>query len=270
MIARAPCPSRPLLLLSTKRRAALRDTLTACVGSWRSQWSAAHEPLDIAVPQDCEHASERGMFTIRLSFASQTHGELGDVRADADVLPSLLAIGASAETGGAAHGVTREFLVEMLRSLCRALAQRAQVDDVLIEPARVSSEAKARAGYLAVALRTGHGKPRVVVSLTARAVELLAPPSNVQRTSAPLTRRRLAVTAERVQLEAVLGNADVALRDLVNLTVGDVIVLDQPLDRGGHLALPDGRVVAQVVVGRAGERRAISIAAQSEQGSEHS
>lgn len=268
MIARAPCPSRPLLLLSAKRRAALRDTLAACIESWRSQWSTGREPFDIAVPYECEHAAPRASLAIGLGFSSRMHGELGVVHADADILPSLLAVGVAAESAGAAHGIAREFLLEMLRSLCRELAKRAHVADVLIEPTRGSASPKTRAGHLAVAFRAEHSKARIVVWLAARAVELLAPPPAAQRTTAPLARRRLAVAPERVRLEAVLGSADVSLRDLVHLAVGDVIVLEQPLSRGGHLALPYGRVVAQVVLGRAGERRAVSIATQSEQGSE--
>ena len=51
-------------------------------------------------------------------------------------------------------------------------------------------------------------------------------------------RRRQAIAPEKVKLEAVLGSANVSLRELVQLAVGDVIVLDQPLTRGGHLGLP--------------------------------
>jgi hypothetical protein len=269
MIARAPCPSRPLLLLGTKRRAALRDALASCIESWRARWATACDPLEISVPCESEHAGPRSSFTIGLTFASREHGELGLLHADADILPSLLGVLAPAETVGAAHGVAREFLIEMMRSLCTELAKRAQVKDVLIETARGSQPTKPRASHLPVALRVGHGKARVVMWLSARAVELLAPPAIAKRATLPVTRRREAVAPERVKLEAMLGDADVSLRDLVQLAVGDVIVLDQPLSRGGHLGLPYGRVVAQVVLGRSGGQRAVSIATQSDQRSEH-
>ncbi len=268
MIARAPCPSRPLLLLGTKRRAALRDALASCIESWRSRWAAARDPLDITVPYEGEHAGLRPSFAIGLTFASPKHGDLGVLHSDADILPSLLGVVAPAEAG-ATHGIAREFLIEMMRSLCTELAKRAQVEDVIVEPAQVSQPTKPRADHLPVAFRAGHGKERVVLWLSARAVELLAPPAIAKRASSPVTRRREAVAPERVRLEAVLGDADVSLRELVHLAVGDVIVLDQPLSRGGRLALPYGRVVAQVVLGRSGERRAVSIATQSEQRSEH-
>jgi hypothetical protein len=268
MTARALRPSRPLLLLSAKRRATLRDTLASCIESWRSQWSTAREPCDITVPYECQQASPRASFAIGLNFASRKHGELGMLHADADILPSLLATAMPAATAGAAHGIARAFLIEMLRSLCGELAKRAQVDDLIIEPARVSHPPTARSDHLMVALRPVHAKSRALLCLAARAVELLAPPATAQSASVPLAHRRLAVAHERVRLEAVLGNADVSLRDLIHLAVGDVIVVDQPLGRGGHLALPDGRVVTQVVLGRAGQQRAISIATQSEQGSE--
>lgn len=268
MIARAPCPSRPLLLLGTRRRTALRDVLVSCIESWRSRWSAAREPLDITVPCEGENACPRTSFTIGLTVTSREHGELGILQTDCDILPSLLGVVAPAEAG-AAHGSARELLMEMLRSLCTELAKRAHIEDVVIEPARVSQPAKLRPDHLPVAFRAGHGKARIVLWLAARAVELLAPPATAKRASAPLARRREAVAPERVRLVAMLGDADVALRELVQLAVGDVIVLDQPLSRGGHLALPFGRIVAQVVLGRSGEQRAVSIAAKSEQRSEH-
>jgi flagellar motor switch protein FliM/N len=271
MIAPAPCTLRPLLLLSAKRRAALRNTLASCIESWRSQWSTVREQIEIMLPYECEQEGPRATFAIGLTFTSPRQGHLGLLHADADILPRLLGIATPAETAGAAHGIERAFLIEMLRSLCSEIAKRAQVEDVVIESARVSHPPTARIDYVAVGLRLGHGKARALLCLAAEAVELLAPPQAGQRASAQLTRRRVAVAPERVRLQAVLGNAEVSLRELIHLAVGNVIVLDQPLSRGGgHLALPDGRVVAQIVLGRAGVQRAVSVATQSEQRSEHS
>jgi flagellar motor switch protein FliM len=101
-------------------------------------------------------------------------------------------------------------------------------------------------------------------------VELLAPQAATRKATTPLSLRRHAVTPERVRIEAMLGDAEVSLHDFVHLSAGDVIVLDQSLSRGGRLVLSDGQLVAPVVLGRAGERRAVSIATQSEQRSEHS
>lgn len=265
MIARALCPSRPLLLLGTKRRAALHDVLASCVESWRSRWSNVRDPLEIKVGCEGEQGGQRSSLAIGLTFISREHGELGVLHADADILASFLGVSAAAESAGAAHGIAREFLIEAMRSLCTDLAKRAQVADVVIESARVSQSPKPRADHLQVAIRAGHGKARIVLSLSAHTVELLAPPMPAKHTSTPLARLRQAVTPERVRIEALLGDVDVSLHDFVHLAVGDVVVLDQPLSRGGRLALPYGRVVAQVVLGRSGERRAVSIATQSEQ-----
>ena len=269
MIKRAPCPSRPLLLLGATRRAALRDALVSCIESWRARWSTGCDPVELSVQYEGEHTGLRASSTIALTFASREHGDLGVLHADADFLPSLLGVAAAVEGAGAAHGIARDFLIETMRSLCTELAKRAQIVDVVIEPARVSLAAKLRADRLAVDFRAGHGKARVVLWLSAYAVELLAPRATPKRASPPLVRRRQAIAPEKVKLEAVLGSANVSLRELVQLAVGDVIVLDQPLTRGGHLGLPYGRIAAQVVLGRSGARRAVSIATHSEQRSEH-
>jgi hypothetical protein len=271
MTAHAWGVSRPLLLLSARRRAALRETLASCIDSWRSRWSTVRDSLEVAVPSEAEHACLRASLTVALSFASREHGDLGVLHADADVLPSILGVVGSAEAApGAAHGIAQEFLIEVMRSLVMELARRAQVTDIAIEPMRVSQPAKPHRDHLQVTFRTAQGKARVVLSLSARMVELLAPQALTRKAATPLAQRRHAVTPERVRIEAVLGDAEVSLRDFVHLSAGDVIVLDQLLSRGGRLVLSQGQVVGPVVLGRSGQRRAVSIATQSEQRSEHS
>jgi hypothetical protein len=271
MSALACGASRPLLLLSARRRAVLRETLASCIDAWRSRWSTARDPVEVAVPSEAEHACLRASLTVALTFASREHNDLGVVHADADVLTSILGVSGSAEAiAGAAHGIAHEFLSEVMRSLVMELARRAQVTDVVIESLRVSQPAKPHRDHLQVSFRTGQGKARVVLSLSADMVELLAPQAATRKATTPLSLRRHAVTPERVRIEAMLGDAEVSLHDFVHLSAGDVIVLDQSLSRGGRLVLSDGQLVAPVVLGRAGERRAVSIATQSEQRSEHS
>jgi flagellar motor switch protein FliM len=60
-------------------------------------------------------------------------------------------------------------------------------------------------------------------------------------------------------VQAWLGDADVALSDLAKLQVGDVILLEANVTDGGYLALPDGRQLAQIRLGSASGRRAVSV-----------
>jgi len=105
----------------------------------------------------------------------------------------------------------------------------------------------------------GSSRAKTTLLLTSRLIESLVPPRSAERASSAVTRRRPAIAEERVSVEAVLGDAEVSLRDLAQLAIDDVIVLDRPLRAAGRLTMPDGTSVASIAIGRCGDRRAVSI-----------
>jgi flagellar motor switch protein FliM len=193
--------------------------------------------------------------------ASAQHGTLAYVSADEEVLPSFLGVHAQGDSSAIhSHRLTNGALLEVLRSLCAELARRVRIDDSSVEQSHATVSQHPRCRLLAVGLHVGAAKPRITLMLTSRMVELLAPAQAARgRDSSPITRRRRAVADESVRVEAMLGEAEVSLRELMQLAVGDVIVLDQPLTAAGRLALPDGRTLAPAVLGRSGDRRAVSV-----------
>jgi flagellar motor switch protein FliM len=71
--------------------------------------------------------------------------------------------------------------------------------------------------------------------------------------------RRLAAAAEQtLEVEQVLGHAQVSLADLARLRIGDVIVLEEPLSKGGDLQLA-GSPIGSTRPGRVGQRRAVQL-----------
>jgi flagellar motor switch protein FliM len=56
---------------------------------------------------------------------------------------------------------------------------------------------------------------------------------------------------------------EVSLSELANLQVGDVILLEANLSGAGHLALSDGRQLAQIRLGSAAGHRAVSVIGKS-------
>lgn len=252
--------AQPLLLIGARRRAVLHHALIGCIDSWRLPWSATRDPVRLLSAQEAGHPSVRSSHSTGLTIASAKHGNLASVYADLEALPTLLGVTTHAELGASdPHGLAREFLVEVLSSLCAELAKHARVDDAVIEAARGTEPPNLRARFFPATVQVGSAKPRVALFLTARCVELLAPPQVANHMSPAVTRRRQAVASESVQVAAVLGEAEVSLRELMQLTTGDVIVLDQPLRAGGRLTMQDGTTVARVLLGRAGDRRAVSI-----------
>jgi flagellar motor switch/type III secretory pathway protein FliN len=252
--------SEPLLLIGARRRAALREAFVACVNAWRKEWTTAADPVRVLLAEEVEHGGSRSGHAVCMSMKSATHGKLAWIQAEHDALPGWLGVAAHTEPNSlSSHAVAREFQVEMTRALCTTLARRARVDDATVECTSGTERPDRRCRSLAVTIQMGSSRAKTTLLLTPRLVELLVPPRSGERSSATLGRRRPAIAEERVSVEAVLGDAEVSLRDLAQLAVDDVIVLDRPLRAGGRLTMPDGTNVASIALGRSGERRAISI-----------
>lgn len=255
----ASADAEPLLLIGARRRAALREALVACVQSWRREWSAAADPVRVLLAEEVEQAGVRGAQPICLSMRSVAHGKLASLSADHDALAGWLGVVAHTEHGSSGvHAIAREFQVEMLSALCTALARRARIDDSIVESTAHVERPERRGRTLAVTIHPGAARAKTTLLLAPRFIELLLPPRAAVQASA-VSRRRHALAEETVQVEAVLGDAEVSLRDLTQLAVGDVIVMELPLRAGGRLTTQDGRTIASIALGRCGDRRAISI-----------
>jgi len=250
----------PLLLIGARRRAALREAFVACVQAWRNEWATATDPMRVLFAEEVEHGGARNGHAVYVSMKSGTHGKLAWIQAEHDAVPGWLGIAAHAEPNSlASHAVAREFQLEMVRSLCTTLARQAHIDDSTSECTSATERPAWRGRSLAVTIQMGPARAKTTLLLSPRLVELLAPPRSGERSSPAPSRRRPAIAEERVLVEAVLGDAEVSLRDLAQLAVDDVIVLDRPLRAGGWLTMPDGTSVASIALGRCGERRAISV-----------
>ncbi len=75
----------------------------------------------------------------------------------------------------------------------------------------------------------------------------------------PLGGRLAALGATRVALEGVLGKAELALSDVQELGVGDVVVLDRALTDSIELCLVQGATMARGRLGRSGGRMTIQL-----------
>ena len=257
--------AQPLLLLGATRRAALRNVLSKCVESWRERWSTLCDSVHVTLAEDAEYPIERiGSGGLAAVATSESQGALIYLRAAPEALAAMIGLttfGADAGSTDTSRGIAGELQLETLRSLCDCIAQRARIDDVKVENKATSTPSgkSGRPRYVSASVTLGAARARINLSLSARLVELLAPPSSQPHTADGVLRRRQAITNESVRVEAVLGDVELSLNELARLSEGDVIVLDQPLATMGSLTMPDGKHIAKILLGSAGAQRAVSV-----------
>ena len=87
----------------------------------------------------------------------------------------------------------------------------------------------------------------------------ILPPGSSARLPEPVERRLAAAAEQTLPVEQVLGHAQVSLADLARLRIGDVIVLEESLSKGGELFLAGGGHVGSTRPGRAGHKRAVQL-----------
>ena len=243
--------AEPLLLIGARRRAALHDTLVACVQAWRKDWSGAADPVRVLLAEEVEHTCVRSAHATCISMKSAAHGGLAWLHAEHDALTGWLGIAAPRSTARPARTSSHE----SSRPRCYVRSARpwhgARASTIrLSKRRRVPQRPDRRARALAVTIQMGSSRAKTTLLLTSRFVELLVPPRSAERASSAVARRRPAIAEERVSMEAVLGDAEVSLRDLAQLALGDVIVLDRTLRAGGRLTMPDGTASHPSPIGR--------------------
>lgn len=254
----APEQCDPIVLLGTRRRQRLIETLERSIEEWRRQWSADHRAvfeIDVADALCRRPASAAGR---TVAFGAKAADELLVIAVPLESQHELLGLSApriASDVGETANAV----IAEALHDLCARLARQTFKEAVNVTKLQGEklSQVWARFG-LSVTLKMG--PDRVLMRARLFSPLLLAMlPSSAIEPSEPLVSRRTAIGTEPVPVHAWLGEAEVALSELASLQTGDVILLDGDMADAGYLALPDGRRLAQIRLGSASGRRAVSV-----------
>jgi hypothetical protein len=101
---------------------------------------------------------------------------------------------------------------------------------------------------LTVSIGTDKARPAVVLVLMSALIDALLAGRPAVAGGEPMAGRRSASAEQPVVLSAVLGSATVSWRELTDLCIGDVIVLDQTLSApcvlhvGGTAAVADAQL----------------------------
>jgi flagellar motor switch protein FliM len=115
------------------------------------------------------------------------------------------------------------------------------------------------ARYICMCVTFGDARCVVDVLIAPALAEQLLPKPSAAPAAERVERRRAVVASQLVEVDGLLGYAEVSVTDLAALSVGDVIVLQQSLSEPGSIAVHGGERVTGAVPGRVDGKRAIQI-----------
>lgn len=258
--------SEPIVLLGANRRQQLTQSLLQMVRSWRQQWGGgAHTPLVV----DCADSLTRKAVAPGgrlIAFgADAAGGPLLLIAIPADAQHELLGVAAPRSPDGGGE-IANAVIAEALQALCLQLSEPAAMERSSVHAYQGDKLAQAWSRYgCTVTVKTA--AERVLFSMRLSPQLLLAMlPAQAAKPADPVASRRSAIGEEVVDVHAWLGEAEVTLTDLATLRVGDVILLQASVNGAGYLALPDGRQLAAIRLGRVGERRAVNVVGKTATG----
>jgi hypothetical protein len=247
-----------IVLIGASRRQRLADTIKQSIDEWRRQWSASsHVAFEVDVAEAlCRRPAFSGSRAV--TFGASASDQLLALAVPTESQHELLGLSApriTADSGETANAV----LTEALRDLCSRLGRSNSSEPVNVTTLQGEKLSQVWARYgLSVTVRMGTDRVLMRARLFPSLLLAMLPSATV-KLSEPLISRRNAIGTEAVPVQAWLGDADVALSDLAKLQIGDVILLEANVTDGGYLALPDGRQLAEIRLGSASGRRAVSV-----------
>lgn len=256
----------PYLLLGTARREQLEKSLRHAVDEWRGQWgSGASSPLNIEIAPLFSRLSiaSSGPRQQVFEVTSGARGLLLTAAFAAEAPADLLGISSPRVTSDGPGEAANAVLHKAMHALCVQIGRAALKNDlgddlsVTLVSAERTQRDPLQGRTLQVIVRSNPDRPAVRLQLFPTFVAALLPSSR-HKASEPLASRRGAVATQSIALQAVLGEAEVALAELARLQVGDVILLNTLVSGSAQLSLPDGRVLAQARLGSSDGRRAVS------------
>jgi len=278
----------PILLLGDTRKRIIAEYVRASVERWRRAWAEDPKPriaVEIAGTESlvgrwssrsCFLAnSERG--SLCLFVAPRCLPAIAGLRGltldtahrqvDPDTLAAGLELEALQRLVGDLVGGARGDMTSLDRNAAgrhaaehnateRGAAARATLERTTLPiPAAIRQLGATRCAVASITL--GDAEATFSIALSPAFVASLLPTRNDFALGERVEPRRAAAAEQPVGIEAVLGHAEVSVRDLALLAVGDVIVMDESLSDPGSLQIEGGGRVCRVMPGRLDSRRAV-------------
>jgi flagellar motor switch/type III secretory pathway protein FliN len=254
----------PVVQLGTSRRQRLQQALQQAIDEWRQQWSGStHGAFEVDVAEAlCRRPAVSGGRA--LAFAASAGADrLLAMTVPVETQHELVGVPSPRTAVDGAGETASAVLEEALRALCLRLthAKAAERVNVATLPAEKLPQTWGQYG-LTITVKAAGGRALMRARLFPELLMAMLP-SQIVKPTEPLSSRRSAIGIEPVAVQAWLGEAEVSLDELAKLQIGDVIVLEATVSSAGHLALPDGRELAQIRLGSTAGKRAVSVVGKS-------
>jgi hypothetical protein len=254
----------PIMLLGDTRKRLIAEYVRAGVERWRRAWADDPKPrITVEVSgteslvgrwssQSCFQASSARGATLCLFVAPRCLAAIAGLRGwvldAANRQPDPDTLAARLEFEGLQR-LARELLVGA-RSEMTAFERT-----TLPVPVAIRQFGAARCPVASITL--GEAEATFSIAMSAVFVSSLLPTRNDSLQDERVEARRSAVAEQSVGVEVLLGHAEVSIRDLALLAVGDVFVMEESLSDPGSLQVEGGGRVCRVALGRHDGRRAV-------------
>jgi hypothetical protein len=256
----------PYIVLADTRRAALADYIAARVERWRAHWAGeAKSPVHAEILDGLEATRDS-----RLSDAACFSASGGASTPLVVAVPRRCLAQVAGVLGDAAdsgiydrhQGMAEQLEFEAVRALAREFrtpdALELSVERVKEPSPGVIRELIAQR-YVTALVTLGEARCPFALLLSPELLSAALPAAGSRAPQERLERRKMAVTAETVSVEAILGTAEVSVGELAGLCEGDVIVLDQKLGEAGALSIRGGESIVAATPGKVDAMRAVQI-----------
>jgi len=253
----------PYRLLGASGRARLQQKVEGVVRRWLDAWGGKASPASSVRILDADGSAPASSapchaFRVRAGAATAT-----DLRLYAYRLGVVLGVPLDRWSALTPHTPSTSLAERLWHALARGL-----VNELMDSASIAAWELDALDDSAAVRERSGGFSQEICVivgdeviaslqlgPMLVNALVPVAVPVGNTRTEP----RRRAIGNERIEIEAILGEAEMSLADFASLGEGDVIVLDARLGGNCRLGVSGVAMVADAVLGKRGTARAVRI-----------
>jgi hypothetical protein len=257
----------PIMLLGDTRRRVLADHVRAGVERWRRSW--AEDPNSRISVEISTGESFTGRWSSQSGFqAKSAQGMTLYLYVAARCLPAIAGLrpltSDVADRSVDPASLAGRLQEEALRHLAREILGAARVQMASFEKVPLGIRHAALVRHAVASITLGEAEATFSVALDPLLLAALLPPQVAFKQDERVESRRAAVVEQSVEVEAVLGQTDVSIRDLAQLSVGDVIVMDELLSDSGSFQVEGGGRVGRISFGCIDGRRAVQFKGKSQ------
>jgi flagellar motor switch/type III secretory pathway protein FliN len=249
----------PVTLLGDTRRRALAGHVRAAVERWRRSWAEDTSSRVSVEISGGEYFA--GRWSSQSGFQARSPQGMIYLFVAARCLPVIAGV-CPLTSGGVDRPVDPSSLAahleeEALRHLARELLAAARTQMSSFGRIALGIRQAALQQHAVASITLGEADASFSIAFDPQLLAILLPPLVAFEHEERVESRRAAISEQPVEVQAVLGQVDVSVRELAQLSVGDVVVLDESLSDVASFQVAGGGRVGRISIGRCDGRRAV-------------